>query len=185
VASELERRWNDKLERVAQLEQAYAQAERDAQWSLTAEERSAITELSQDVPAIWSSETTTNQERKQLLRMVIDSVQLNGVSQAGQIEIQIRWHSGVITALNVNRVAPGECSLKTPMEAVSRIHKMAPQHSYVEIAADLNRAGLRSAFGRRFTTQHVGYICRRDGLAKNKPSAERKLKRSPNKSGSK
>src|SRR5215475_8681286 len=71
VAGELERRWNVKLERVAQLERSYAQAERDAEWSLTQEERGAITKLSQDLPAIWHAETTTNQERKQLLRMVI------------------------------------------------------------------------------------------------------------------
>src|SRR5881409_3966975 len=63
VASELERRWNEKLERVAQLDRAYAEAEREAQWNLTAEERAAIAELSQDLPAISSAETTTNQER--------------------------------------------------------------------------------------------------------------------------
>ena len=166
VAAELERRWNEKLERVTQLERTYAQAERDAEWNLTAEERAAITELSRDLPAIWSAETTTNQERKQLLRMAIESVQLDGISQAGQIEVQIRWRSGTITSLSVKRSAPGEGSLKTPAEAVSRIHEMAPRRTYEEIAASLNRAGLRSAFGRRFTSQHVGYICRRDGLAK-------------------
>ena len=42
---------------------------------------------------------------------------------------------------------------------------MAPLRTYGEIATALNRAGLRSAFGRRFTSKHVGYICRRDGLA--------------------
>src|SRR4051794_12846055 len=97
VAAELERRWNEKLERVTQLERAYAQAERDAEWNLTAEERAAVTELSQDLPAIWSADTTTNQERKQLLRMAIESVQLDGMRQTGQIEIQIYWRSGTVT----------------------------------------------------------------------------------------
>ena len=59
VASELELRWNEKLERVAQLDQSWAQAEQQAQWNLTAEERAAIAELSQDLPAIWSAGTTT------------------------------------------------------------------------------------------------------------------------------
>jgi DNA invertase Pin-like site-specific DNA recombinase len=184
VAAELERRWNEKLERVAQLERAYAQAEREAEWSLTADERAAITELSQDLPAVWSAETTTNQERKQLVRMAIESVQLDGISQAGQIEVQIRWRSGTVTSLSVKRAAPGEGSLKTPEEAVSRIHEMARRSSYDEIAARLNRAGLRSAFGRRFTSQHVGYICRRDGLAKGKPRSGSMSKESPDPSGS-
>jgi DNA invertase Pin-like site-specific DNA recombinase len=169
VTAELERRWNEKLERVAQLERAYAQAERDAEWNLNAEERAAITELSQDLPAIWNAETTTNQDRKQLLRMAIESVQLDGTRQAGQIEVQIHWRAGTVTEHIVRRTAPGECSLKTPEEAVSRIHAMAPKRTYAEIAASLNRTGLSSAFGRHFTSQHVGYICRRDGLGKHGP----------------
>ena len=176
VAGELERRWNEKLERVAQLERIYAQAERDAEWSLTKEERAAITELSRDLPAIWSAETTTNQERKQLLRMAIESVQLDGIRQAGQMEIQIHWRSGAITDRSVKRAAPGEGSLKTPAEAVLQIHRMAGRNSYKEIAAHLNRTGFRSAFGRCFTTQHVGYIRRRDGLAKCNPRCASKSK---------
>ncbi len=57
VAAELERRWNEKLERVEQLQRAYAQAERDAEWTLTSDERAAITELARDLPAIWNAET--------------------------------------------------------------------------------------------------------------------------------
>jgi len=165
VAAELERRWNEKLERVAQLEQNYARAEQESQWNLTEEERASIAELSQDLPAIWNAETTTNQEKKQLLRMVIESVQLDGASIPGKIEVQIRWRSGVITAMEVKRSAPGEASRKTPAEAVSQIHSMAEGRSYTEIAERLNRSGLRTAFGRRFSDQHVGYICRRDGLS--------------------
>jgi hypothetical protein len=175
VAAELERRWNEKLERVTELERAFAQAERDAEWKLTAEERAAITDLSRDLPAIWGAKTTSNQERKQLLRMVIESVQVDGITHAGQIEVQIRWRSGTITILHVKRTAPGECSLKTPEDAVSRIHKLAPRRAYAEIAAALNRAGLRSAFGRRFTSDHVGYICRRDGLRGRKPRSNSEL----------
>jgi DNA invertase Pin-like site-specific DNA recombinase len=169
VAGELERRWNEKLERVGELERAYAQAERDAEWSLTKEERTAIAELSHDLPAIWKAETTTDRERKQLIRMAIESVQLDGVREAGKIEIQIHWRSGTITEHVVKRPASGESSLKTPEAAVLQIHEMARRSSYEEIAAHLNDAGLRTAFGRRFTTQHVGYICRRDEVTKRKP----------------
>jgi DNA invertase Pin-like site-specific DNA recombinase len=166
VASELERRWNEKLERVAQLEQAHAKAAADAQWDLTSEERAAISALSQDLPAIWAAPTTTNQDRKQLLRSAIDSVQLDGVSHAGQIEVQIRWRSGVITRVIVERYRRGTDSLKTPADAVDRIHELAPTYTYSEIAAQLNADGWRTAHGRSFTSLHVGYICRRDGLAR-------------------
>jgi DNA invertase Pin-like site-specific DNA recombinase len=165
VASELERRWNEKLERVNHLEQAFDQAEQEAQWNITPQERQAINELAQNLPLVWKAETTTNKERKRLLRMAIASVQLDGVSVAGEIQVQIRWRSGVLTDFTVKRTAPGDGSLKTPPEAVVKIHKMAGKYSYQEIADHLNDVGYRTAFGRPYNPQHVGYICRRDGLA--------------------
>ncbi|HKA59705.1 MAG TPA: recombinase zinc beta ribbon domain-containing protein, partial [Gemmatimonadales bacterium] len=181
VASELERRWNEKLERVAQLEQAHAKAEADTQWDLTAEERTAISALSQDLPAIWAAPTTTHQDRKQLLRSAIDSVQLDGVSHVGQIEVQIRWRSGVITRVIVERYRRGTDSLKTPADAVDRIHELAPTYTYAEIAAQLNADGWRTAHGRSFTSQHVGYICRRDGPSRSTGNVRSTPKEDPQK----
>lgn len=66
VAAELDRRWNETG--AAHRERAFAQAERDAEWKLTREERAATADLSRDLPAICSAEATTNQERKELLR---------------------------------------------------------------------------------------------------------------------
>jgi DNA invertase Pin-like site-specific DNA recombinase len=166
VASELERRWNEKLERVVRLEQAHSQAEQEAGWNITPEEREMIEELSQNLPVLWEAPSTTNRERKQLLRLAIESVQLDGVSQAGQIEVQIRWRSGTMTRSCIKRTAPGEGSLKTPPNAVAQIHEMAGRYSYADIADRLNAAGCRTAFGRYFTSQHVGYICRRDKVGK-------------------
>jgi hypothetical protein len=156
------------LERVSHLEQARAQADQEAAWNLTPAERQAIQELSQNLPLLWGAPTTTNQERKRLLRIAIESVQLDGMSKAGEIDVQIRWRSGVLTNFAVKRATPGEASLKTPREAVAKIHEMAGQHSYGDIADRLNDAGYRTAFGRPFTHQHVGYICRRDGVVPNR-----------------
>jgi DNA invertase Pin-like site-specific DNA recombinase len=170
VAGELERRWNAQLTRVAELEQAYAKAEQEARWTLTTEERAAMQTLAQDVAALWQAETTTPAERKQLLRLAIASVQLDGVSRPGWIEIVIHWCSGVMTRLEVPRRRQGEWSLQTPAAAVARIHELAATDAtYAQIAEDLNAAGWHTAFGRPFRSQHVGYICRRDGLGRNVP----------------
>jgi DNA invertase Pin-like site-specific DNA recombinase len=166
VVTELERRWNEKLERVASLEQAYAQAEQQARWQITPEERAAIGQLSQDLPAVWQAETTTDRERKQLLRFAIESVQLDGTSRPGHIEVQIQWRSGTVTGLSIQRSAPGEGSLKTSEQAVALIRDLAPKHTYAEMAEQLNASGWRTAFGRCFTSQHVGYLCRRHGLGR-------------------
>jgi hypothetical protein len=163
VAGELERRWNEKLARVAQLERAYAHAEQEARWTITAEERAAIGAVSADLPAIWHAATTTNRERKQLLRFVLDAVDLDGVSQPGQIIVQLRWRSGTITTVCVARTAPGDRSLRTADAAVALIGELAPTHTYAEIARHVTAAGWQTAFGRGFTSLHVGYLCRRHG----------------------
>jgi hypothetical protein len=170
VAAELERRWNAQLTRVAELEQAYAKAEQEANFTLTPEERTATQTLAQDLAALWQAETTTPAERKQLLRLAIEAVQLDGVNRPGWIEIQIRWRSGVMTRLEVKRAQPGEGSLKTPEQAVARMHELAAELSYAQIAEELNRVGWRTAFGRPFTSLHVGYICRRDGCGRKGPT---------------
>jgi hypothetical protein len=169
VAAELERRWNAQLTRVAELEQAYAKAEQEASFTLTPEERAATQTLAGDLEALWQAETTTYAERKQLLRLAIESVQLDGVSRPGWIEVQIRWRSGVVTRMEVKRVKPGEWSLKTSTQAVTRINALAADLSYAQIAEALNAEGLRTAFGRPWTPQHVGYICRRDGCGRRGP----------------
>jgi hypothetical protein len=153
------------VERVNHLEKAFIQAEQESQWNITPQERQTIKRLSQNLPHVWRAETTTNQERKRLLRMAIASVQLDGVSNTGKIGVQVRWRSGVLTSFTVKCPAPGDSSLKTPPEAVVKIHEMAEKCSYQDIANYLNDAGYRSPFGRPFTHQTVGYICRRDQLA--------------------
>jgi DNA invertase Pin-like site-specific DNA recombinase len=168
VAAELERRWNQKLERVVQLEQAYARAEHEGRWSISPEQRTRIRILAQDLPAIWEQATTTNQERKQLLRFAIEAVFLDGKSYPGEIEVQIRWQTGTITRLWVKRPAPGEGSLRTPDGALALISALASTHTYADIANRLVAAGWQTAFGRPFTNQHVGYLCRRHGWGRGK-----------------
>jgi len=166
VVAELARRWNDKLARVAQLERSHAEANQRAQWTITADEQATITRFSQDLPTIWHAATTTPQDRKHLLRSAIEAVFLDGVSQPGQIVIQVHWRSGTITTTQVARRARGEWSLHTAAGALALIAELAPAHTYAEIAREVATAGWRTAFGREFTSHHIGYLCRRHGWAR-------------------
>lgn len=96
--------------------------------------------------------------------------------------MQIRWRSGVLTNLTVKRAAPGEGSLKMPEEAVVKIHEMAAEYSYAEIADYLNDAGYLTAFGCPFTHQHVGHICRRDSAAHGRVSDTTRTRGTPKRS---
>jgi hypothetical protein len=76
VARTLERRWNEKLQQLAELEQAYAQARQVALLELSQQQRQQILGLAKDIPAVWFSPTTTAQERKELLGLLVQQVAL-------------------------------------------------------------------------------------------------------------
>jgi hypothetical protein len=164
VAAELERRWNDKLEALAKLEKAYAEAQRQAHFTVSGEEKRAMKQLAQDLPALWHAPTTTDAERKQLLRYAIAEVQLDGVTTPGQIAIRISWHSGAVTERQIQHTKVGAWAPRTDEKVVARIRNLAPTHTIDAILEQLNAEGLCSAQGRALRDHHVWYIARRYGI---------------------
>jgi hypothetical protein len=71
VVRTLERRWNEKLQQLAELEQAYAEARQVQRLELSQAQRQQILRLAKDIPAIWHSPTTTPQERKEILGLLV------------------------------------------------------------------------------------------------------------------
>ena len=164
VASELERRWNDKLVALQTLEKAYAAAKQQSRFTIDSQEKQAVEKLSQDLPAVWQAETTTDVERKQLLRYAIKEVQLDGVTTPGKITIRVTWHSGAVTERQIDRIKVGIWAPRTEQQVIERIRDLASTHTVDEIVECLNQAGLRSAHGRTFRDYHVLYIARRNQI---------------------
>jgi hypothetical protein len=165
VAATLERRWNEKLQAVQDLERAYQAAKAQAHFALTEEEQSDIRRLAQDLPAIWHAPSTTVQERKQLLRYLIAEVQLDGVSNQGKIDIRVTWRSGAVSSRRLDRVKVGAWAPRTDDQIIERIRTLAPLLDVAGIVEILNQEGLRSAHGRLFREHHVLYLARRHTIA--------------------
>lgn len=164
VAAELERRWNDKLEALQKLEKAYTDAQRQARFTVNVEEKRAMEKLAQDLPAVWNAPTTTDAERKQMLRYAIEEVQLDGVTTPGKIAIRITWNSGAVTERQIDRIKVGVWAPRTDEKVIERIRALAPTHTVGDIIKCLNQEGLRSAHGRAFCEHHVLYIARRNNI---------------------
>ena len=161
VAATLERRWNEKLEAVQDLEKAYQEALAQAHFTITEEEEGDIRRLAQDLPAIWQASSTTDRERKQLLRYLIAEVQLDGVTTPGKIDIRVTWRSGAVTTRQIERLKVGAWAPRTDAQVIERIRALAPTHIVADIVDTLNREGLRSAHGRAMRVHHVLYLARR------------------------
>ncbi|NEX23650.1 recombinase family protein [Thiorhodococcus mannitoliphagus] len=161
VAATLERRWNEQLQALQDLEQAYQKAQAEAHFTLTEAEQCDIQRLAHDLPTVWQAPGTTDRERKQLLRFLIAEVQLDGVATAGMIDIRVTWCSGAVTTRRIARLKVGAGAPRTDAHVIARLRDLAPTHPVAQIVEILNAEGLRSAHGRVLREHHVLYLARR------------------------
>jgi hypothetical protein len=89
--------WEQKLAAEQRLQQDYDRFCHEQPKVLSQTEREAIRLLSQDIPALWEAPTTTNEDRKQIVRQMIERivVSVEGVSERVRTEIQ--WAGGTQT----------------------------------------------------------------------------------------
>lgn len=97
VARQLESQWEEKLKEKRKLEEEHERFTREQPRVLGREEREAIQELAADIPALWSAATTTSQERKEILRQVIDRVVVEVHGTSERVSLQIAWAGGAET----------------------------------------------------------------------------------------
>jgi len=158
VARTLERRWNEKLQQLTELEQAYSQAQQVHRLEISEPQRQQILRLAKDLPAVWLSPTTTAQERKEILFLLVKQVAITPEdSPRRSSRIQILWHTGATTELVALRPTTQD-KLRTPAEVVQTVRELAVGRTDDEIASELNQRGLKSGLGRAFTASAVAWI---------------------------
>jgi hypothetical protein len=163
VARSLEREWNEKLAALEALGREYLAWGKQVMRPLSAEDRQRILALAQDLPRVWHSRTTTNSERKQLLRFLIRDVTLT--RRAKIITIAIRWQTGALTTFDIPRLRKSWEVRQTDARAVALIGQLAPDHTDRQIATRLNEEGLNAGLGGPFTPSKVGFIRWTYGIA--------------------
>ena len=153
VARSLERDWNEKLVAQDQLERAYASRSQPASLFASAEERARILGLAQDFRTIWESATTTNVERKQLLRYLIAGVTLTQGEDT--IQMVVHWQTGALSELKIPRLNRIHANQPTSKEVIQRIRELVATHPDHQIATSLNLAGYTTGARQAFTRDSV------------------------------
>jgi len=153
VARNLQRDWNQKLVEEERLEREYATTPRPTRLIASPEKRTQILGLSQDFRAIWEASTTTNAERKQLLRFLIENVTLTQGKDT--IHIGVRWQTGALSELKIPRLNTIYATQRTSAVVIKRIQELVPTHTDHQIATILNQEGLTTGAGQAFTKTSV------------------------------
>jgi excisionase family DNA binding protein len=155
VARELERRWNVSLTEVESL-RAQAQAARERHRPLTEAEVEKARALGSDVRNIWSAPTTTDRDRKRLLRCLIEEVQLRSENKV--YAVRIVWKGCAVTDREVVRHSRGNHEHATAQDTVDLVRSLVEEFDDAQVARILNRQGRRTGSGNPFTRQRVASL---------------------------
>jgi DNA invertase Pin-like site-specific DNA recombinase len=171
VARGLEREWEQTLSALAAAEAELLLHEHARPRTLTTAERDAILGLGGDLARVWSAPSTTDRDRKQLLRTVIEEVTVLVVREERRATLTLRWRGGAITELAVS-LPRREARIRTDEDTIALLSRLAVHYPDATTAGILNRQGRRAATGERFTASAVGNLRRYHGIARHQPPAE-------------
>jgi DNA invertase Pin-like site-specific DNA recombinase len=171
VARGLERDWEHALAELAKAEAELALREQQRPRTLTEDERERLLALGADLGRVWSAPTTTDRDRKQLLRCLIEEVTIDADKQQRRATVTIRWQGGALTELAVTLPKP-QPAIRTDEDTIALLQRLAIHYDDGTIAGILNRQGRRSATGERFTAIIVGGLRRYRGIPAYKPPTE-------------
>src|SRR5437588_12175621 len=132
VARSLEKQWEEQLRAVETVEKEYQVWKSSRFGIFTQADREAIVALGSDLPTLWQAPTTTNEERKQMLRLVIGEVIVDSKRVGGQVWVQINWQTGAHDQFWYKRSVRSYAVLADAQALEQRIR-------------DLNTAGLMDA----------------------------------------
>jgi DNA invertase Pin-like site-specific DNA recombinase len=153
VASDLEARWNCKLEEVEKMKSALAELDSEVR-SLTVEEREAILALGERFEQVWHSERCPIELKKKILRTVVEEVIVDLDDETQLLSFVIHWKGGTHTRFEMPRPRGG-VGQKTADDDLEIIRKMAERYGDPEIANVLNRLGRRTGKGNRWNQTRV------------------------------
>jgi len=153
VASELERRWNERLAAASRLEEQIRSLQNEQPRVLCDDERATLLALADDLPRLWNHPAASSETRKRILRAVLKEIIVT--VEASRLRLVLHWQGGDHTRLEVAKNRTGQNRWKTDVETVQLVRDLArilPDHS---IAPLLNRLGIRSAKGQSWTQLRV------------------------------
>jgi hypothetical protein len=156
VAGELEVRWNRALSRVAACETRIA--EHDAATPRPTPAPISLSALAEDLQGVWSARRRTRGSRRgscaPLSRRRFQEAIADLDEERAEIVLTLHWVGGAHTEHRLPRCRRGQRT-STPTDVVDAVRTLALIARDDVIAGVLNRNGLKTGHGHRFTRERV------------------------------
>jgi DNA invertase Pin-like site-specific DNA recombinase len=158
VARGLETEWENALQELKAAEAELARRAHARARPLTHEERDSILSLGKDLKYVWSALTTTDRDRKELLRALIEEVLLSVEREKFNAHLTLRWRGGLLSEIDVPLPRSHPAPIRTSEDTVELLRRLAAHYSDALIAGVLNRQGRTTATGLSFTANRVSSL---------------------------
>src|ERR1700751_3871494 len=158
VARGLEAEWESALQELKTAESELSVREHARPRSLTREERDTILALGKDLKRIWFAPTTSDRDRKELLRTLLDDVTLRVERDKYNAHLTLRWRGGLFSEVNVPLPHSHPSPIRTADDTIDLLRRLAAHYPDTKIAGILNRQGRTTARGLRFTANRVASL---------------------------
>jgi hypothetical protein len=154
VASELEARWNAALCAVGDVERRLRENEAPAN-APKIPDKETLCSLAQDLPAVWNAPTTDMRLKQRIARILIEEIVADVDAATKEIVLLIHWTGGRHSEVRMKKNLSGRHSRCTNLETVEVLRRMAGRFPDEQIAATLNRLGLRTGTGNTWNEGRV------------------------------
>jgi DNA invertase Pin-like site-specific DNA recombinase len=179
VASSLEKRWEEALVRERQVQEEYDRFLGQTPVALSDEERARIEALASDIPALWNAAGTSSADRKQMIRCLVQRVEVQVRCDSEYVNATIHWAGGYESRHEIVRSVATYAQLRDFGPLMDRVVELRQAgHTAPEIAGRLNAEGFHPPKRRgRFTTPVIYQLLKRRALIGNERSHDELLGR--------
>jgi hypothetical protein len=153
----LEQALEDGLGAVEREQRALTALDRARPAPLTLAERESLSQVARNLPRLWTAKTTTQRDRKELLRTLISEVVVTIDRTEHRAGVEMFWEGGARTELQIplNRNGSGNGPRQLAEDTIDLIRRLAVHHPDTQIATILNRQGRRTGHELPFTRARV------------------------------
>jgi len=179
VSRTLEKKWEETLTSEKQLKQDYELFLNHQAYALSENERNEIRALASDIPKLWKSQSTTQIQRKNIVRLLIEKIKVRVIEETEKVQVEIYWAGGHKTETGFNRPVGKLEQLSYYRELLERAESLYQEgKTRKEIATILNHEGWQTAKQKSlFNTNTVGTLLSRKGLVSDKKKPSNKVQR--------
>jgi hypothetical protein len=157
VADELERRWNEALRRLQDVEQRIDQHKQQLAAAVRPT-REDFESLASDLETVWNSPSTDARLKKRVVRTLIHEVLADLDRDHGVLNLVIHWQGGTHTELQLRHRRRGQNNAQISKDVVDAVKVLARVCSDELIAGVLTRSGLQTGRGNRWTKERVASL---------------------------